>query len=46
MLFLGPKYPKLKPLLTWKMFNEKMPWGVVFLLGGGFSMAKASQVGA
>ncbi|XP_053382205.1 Na(+)/citrate cotransporter-like isoform X2 [Mercenaria mercenaria] len=38
------KFPMLKPLLTWKVFNAKMPWGIVFLLGGGFSMAKAAQV--
>jgi di/tricarboxylate transporter len=43
-MFSGSKYRKLKPLLTWKAFNEKMPWGVVFLLGGGFAMAKAAQV--
>ena len=33
-----------KPLLSWKIFSSKMPWGIVFLLGGGYSMAKASQV--
>lgn len=32
-----------KPLLSWKIFSTKMPWGIVFLLGGGYSMAKASQ---
>lgn len=32
-----------KPLLSWKIFSTKMPWGIIFLLGGGYSMAKASQ---
>lgn len=31
-------------LLTWHSFKMKMPWGIVFLLGGGFSVAKAAQV--
>lgn len=31
-------------LLEWKVVQQKMPWGVVMLLGGGFSMAEASKV--
>ncbi|XP_076039989.1 Na(+)/citrate cotransporter-like [Oratosquilla oratoria] len=29
--------------LTWKVINEKMPWCLILLLGGGFSMAAASK---
>ncbi|KAF5916135.1 hypothetical protein HPG69_003210 [Diceros bicornis minor] len=31
------------PLLTWKTVNDKLPWNVVFLLGGGFALAKGSE---
>ncbi|XP_068087069.1 protein I'm not dead yet-like [Anabrus simplex] len=29
-------------LLTWKVVNQKMPWGLIFLLGGGFALAAGS----
>ncbi|KAI1231837.1 hypothetical protein IHE44_0007475 [Lamprotornis superbus] len=32
------------PLLSWKVVQEKMPWNIVFLLGGGFALAKGSEV--
>nr|DBA34279.1 TPA: hypothetical protein GDO54_001857 [Pyxicephalus adspersus] len=31
------------PLLDWKTVNEKMPWNIVILLGGGFALAKGSE---
>ncbi|XP_062362787.1 solute carrier family 13 member 2 isoform X5 [Cinclus cinclus] len=31
------------PLLGWKVVQEKMPWNIVFLLGGGFALAKGSE---
>nr|CAD7457828.1 unnamed protein product [Timema tahoe] len=31
-------------LLHWKLIHEKVPWGLVLLLGGGFAMAEASKV--
>ncbi|XP_053313060.1 solute carrier family 13 member 2 [Spea bombifrons] len=30
-------------LLDWKTVNEKMPWNIVILLGGGFALAKGSE---
>ena len=30
-------------LITWRLIETKMCWGVIFLLGGGFALAKASQ---
>eukprot|EP00105_Crassostrea_gigas_P038166 XP_019922314.1 PREDICTED: solute carrier family 13 member 5 isoform X2 [Crassostrea gigas] len=30
------------PLLTWEKTAEKVPWGVIVLLGGGFALAQAS----
>ncbi|XP_047450303.1 solute carrier family 13 member 5 [Mugil cephalus] len=31
-------------LLTWKIAQKKLPWGIVLLLGGGFALAKGSEV--
>lgn len=31
-------------LLTWKVAQRKMPWNIVLLLGGGFALAKGSEV--
>ncbi|XP_008048065.1 solute carrier family 13 member 5 isoform X2 [Carlito syrichta] len=37
----APFYPPA--LLTWKVTQEKIPWGIVLLLGGGFALAKGCQ---
>ena len=29
--------------MTWQVINEKMPWSLVLLLGGGFALARAAQ---
>ncbi|XP_027718035.1 solute carrier family 13 member 2 isoform X2 [Vombatus ursinus] len=31
-------------LLNWNTVNKKMPWNIVFLLGGGFALARGSEV--
>lgn len=33
-----------EPLITWKAATDRVPWGIVFLLGSGFCVAKACQV--
>ncbi|NXP69083.1 S13A2 protein, partial [Chloropsis cyanopogon] len=37
------KFRAPPPLLEWKVVQEKMPWNIVFLLGGGFALAKGSE---
>nr|XP_009663861.1 PREDICTED: solute carrier family 13 member 2 [Struthio camelus australis] len=38
-----PKIPVPPALLDWKTVHKKMPWNIVFLLGGGFALAKGSE---
>ncbi|XP_062448806.1 solute carrier family 13 member 2 [Rhea pennata] len=38
-----PKIPVPPALLEWKTVHQKMPWNIVFLLGGGFALAKGSE---
>uniref|UniRef100_A0A8C5MTP5 Solute carrier family 13 member 2 n=1 Tax=Leptobrachium leishanense TaxID=445787 RepID=A0A8C5MTP5_9ANUR len=45
---VGPtgKKPKIHvppPLLDWPTVNQKMPWSIIILLGGGFALAKGSE---
>ncbi|XP_017687957.1 PREDICTED: solute carrier family 13 member 2-like [Lepidothrix coronata] len=37
------KFQAPPPLLDWKTVHQKMPWSIVFLLGGGFALAKGSE---
>ncbi|KAK1337673.1 hypothetical protein QTO34_002306 [Cnephaeus nilssonii] len=39
----GASNTETKPLLTWKRAEETIPWSIILLLGGGFSMAKACE---
>ena len=32
------------PLLTWRIVHEKLAWGVLLLMGGGFALADACNV--
>ncbi|GFY76476.1 hypothetical protein TNIN_397341 [Trichonephila inaurata madagascariensis] len=47
LLFLIPSEPlrlgRSRPVLEWKTIQQKVPWGVIILLGGGFSLASASE---
>ncbi|KAJ7416392.1 Solute carrier family 13 member 2 [Willisornis vidua] len=37
------KFRAPPPLLNWQVVHQKMPWNIVFLLGGGFALAKGSE---
>uniref|UniRef100_A0A4W3IV30 Solute carrier family 13 member 5 n=1 Tax=Callorhinchus milii TaxID=7868 RepID=A0A4W3IV30_CALMI len=37
------KYGPAPSLLNWKLIQEKLPWNVVILLGGGFALAEGSE---
>lgn len=47
LLFLVPAKPVADPggsaLLGWNVVQKKIPWGVLLLMGGSFSMAEASK---
>ncbi|XP_033747489.1 LOW QUALITY PROTEIN: solute carrier family 13 member 2-like [Pecten maximus] len=34
----------VKPLMSWKVVEKSIPWGVILLIGGGFALANGSQV--
>ncbi|XP_052788849.1 Na(+)/citrate cotransporter-like [Mya arenaria] len=36
--------PSYTPILKWQMVTKQLPWGVLILVGGGFAMARASQI--
>ncbi|KAH9524299.1 hypothetical protein Btru_054077, partial [Bulinus truncatus] len=37
-------YTRVTPLLTWRNVQEKMPWSLYLLLGGGYAIAQAATV--
>ena len=52
LLFILPAEPiacslvgagETRKLLNWKSVHEKMPWGVLLILGGGFAIAEGSE---
>ncbi|CAL1541458.1 unnamed protein product [Lymnaea stagnalis] len=42
----GDKSParSMPSILSWKQTMKKFPWGVIFLIGGGFSLSEAMKV--
>ncbi|XP_029956190.1 solute carrier family 13 member 2 [Salarias fasciatus] len=40
----GKRVEALPPLLNWQVVHERMPWNIVLLLGGGYALAKGSEV--
>ena len=40
----GSRLTKSPALITWRLIETKMCWGVLFLLGGGFTIAKVMMM--
>ena len=36
--------PSSEPLITWRIVEKRVPWGIILLLGGGFALAKGCEV--
>ena len=34
----------VETLLDWNTIHKKLPWGIIFLMGGGFCIAEACVV--
>lgn len=43
IMFCVPAAEDGSPLLTWKLVQEKLAWGVIILLGGGFALAEGAE---
>ena len=43
LMFAVPAGTGGEPLLNWKLVQEKLAWGVIVLLGGGFALAEGAE---
>ncbi|KAM3601264.1 uncharacterized protein V6R79_009910 [Siganus canaliculatus] len=39
----GKRVKAPRPLLNWKVVQERLPWNVIILLGGGYALASGSE---
>ena len=39
-IFLGKKY---EPLINWKQINLRLPWHIIFLIGGSIALASGAE---
>ncbi|XP_018114840.1 solute carrier family 13 member 4 like S homeolog isoform X1 [Xenopus laevis] len=40
----APQVAESTPMITWKEFEDCIPWHIVILVGGGFALAKGCEV--
>ena len=43
LMFCIPAAKDGSPLLTWSLVQDKLAWGVIILLGGGFALAEGAE---